>query len=307
MVNGKKIAVPFSISTLAGLVVATAILIVINASLLRIPDTPSIQSTPYTQKSADQAGSLADTDYKAITERNLFRAKLQVEIPKPKSEKEIEEETLAALVKGMALKGVMLGVQKKDNYAVIDRGGQKGVWTYEIGDVVEKGLALKEISKDSIRLEKGDFVAVVKLFSPVYERIPGTQPPDATGSTQAPERKAGRESVKLDLDTNIRRQGSVTLISKALAEQLKSDNNMVMSSIAVKAAADGLRVVAVDRGSVAQRMGIAPDDILQEVNGHRLSSSEDMNKVYETLKNATSFDLKVLRRGRPETLRYEIQ
>jgi S1-C subfamily serine protease len=147
----------------------------------------------------------------------------------------------------------------------------------------------------------------VKLFSPVYERIPGTQPPDTTSSTQAPGRKAGRESVKLDLETNIRRQGSVTLISKALAEQLKSDNNMVMSSIAVKAAADGLKVVTVDRGSIAQRMGIAPDDTLQEVNGHRLSSSEDMNKVYEALKNATSFDLKVLRRGKPETLRYEIQ
>jgi type II secretory pathway component PulC len=307
MMSGKKIAVPFSISTLAGLVVATAILIIINASLLRIPDTPSTQSSPYAQKSFDQTGGPADTDYRAITERNLFRAKLQVEIPKPKSEKEIEEETLGALVKGMALKGVMLGVQKKDNYAVIDKGGQKGVWTYEIGDVVEKGLVLKEIHKDSIKLEKGDFAAVVKLFSPVYERIPGSQPPEATSSTRAPTRKAGQENVKLDLENSIRRQGSVTIVSKALAEQLKSSNNMVMSSIAVKAAADGLKVVTVDQGSIAQRMGIAPDDTLQEVNGHRLSSSEDMNKVYEALKNATSFDLRVLRRGKPETLRYEIR
>ena len=88
---------------------------------------------------------------------------------------------------------------------------------------------------------------------------------------------------------------------------MKTDNNMVMSSIAVKAAADGLKVVAVDRGSIAQRMGITPDDTLQEVNGHRLNSSEDMNKVYEALKNETNFNLKVLRKGKSETLRYEIR
>jgi type II secretory pathway component PulC len=54
-------------------------------------------------------------------------------------------------------------------------------------------------------------------------------------------------------------------------------------------------------------MGIAPDDTLQEVNGLKLSSSEDMNKVYEALKNATTFEVKVLRRGHSETLRYEIR
>jgi hypothetical protein len=39
----------------------------------------------------------------------------------------------------MALKGVVLGVKKKDQYAVIDRGAQKGVWTYEIGTRSKKG------------------------------------------------------------------------------------------------------------------------------------------------------------------------
>ena len=37
-----------------------------------------------------------ERDYKALMDRNLFRAKLQVEIPKPKTEKEIEEEALTA-------------------------------------------------------------------------------------------------------------------------------------------------------------------------------------------------------------------
>jgi S1-C subfamily serine protease len=80
-----------------------------------------------------------------------------------------------------------------------------------------------------------------------------------------------------------------------------------MSSIAIKPGADGVKVVAVDQGSIAQRMGIAPDDTLQEVNGQKLSSAGDMNQVYEALKNATNFEVKVLRNGRSETLRYEIR
>ena len=96
----------------------------------------------------------------------------------------------------------------------------------------------------------------------------------------------------------IRKEGSVTLIPKSLAERLKADNNIVMSSVAVKAANDGLKVVAVDQGSVAQKIGIAPDDTLQAINGHRLDASEDMNKVYDELKNVTNFEVRLLRRGR---------
>lgn len=305
MIEGKTKIIAFGISTLAGAVLATVILISINASLMRIPEIPAAK--PVSGQRLASAENRSDPDYKAITERNLFRAKLQVELPKPKTEKEIEEEALNGIVNGMALKGVMLGLQKKDNYAVIDRGGQKGVWTYELGDVIERGLVLKEIRKDSIKLEKGEFVAVLKLFSPVHERIPGPSPAAQASATIKPQQKPLKDTGTLDLEKNIRRVGSTTLISKSLAEKLKTNNNIVMSSIAVKAAADGLKVVAVDRGSIAQRMGIAADDTLQEVNGYKLSSFEDMNKVYQALKDATHFNLKVLRRGKPETLRYEIR
>jgi type II secretory pathway component PulC len=297
--------IPFGISTLSGVVVGVVILLAINAALLRVPDVPQPPSAKPVQTASSQSAGSVEPDYKALMERNLFRAKLQVEIPKPKSEKEIEEEALTAAVKAMALKGVMLGAQKKESYAVIDLGGQKGVWAYEQGEIVEKGLALKEIRKDSIKLEKGEFGAILKLFSPVYERTSGAQPLEGAGGV----RKAPPVG-KVDLSNEmkgIRKEGSVTLIPKVLAERLKKDNNIVMSSIAVKAADDGLKVVAVDQGSIAQKIGIAPNDTLQEVNGHKLNASEDMNKVYDELKDVTTFEVKLLRSGRPETLRYEIR
>ena len=103
------------------------------------------------------------------------------------------------------------------------------------------------------------------------------------------------------------------LISKPLAEQIKKDNSLLFSSVAVKAETDargqptGYKIVAVDKGSVAQKMGILPDDTVQEVNGYKLNNAEDFKKAYDTLKNETRFEVRVLRKGRVETLRYEIR
>jgi type II secretory pathway component PulC len=305
MMRDKKKIVAVAIATGAGILLGTIALVVINASLLRYPE-PSAPAAGAPAPVSTQAPATVEPDYKAISDRNLFRAKLQVEIPKPKTDKEIEEEMLAGIVKTMALKGVVLGVKKKDQYAVIDRGAQKGVWTYEIGDTIEKGLIVKEIGKDSVKLEKDQFAAVLKLFSGVYERAEGARAgaPVLRPLRGTPQAKGAG---KRDYSKDIRKEGAVTLVSKSLVDKLKSDNTAIMSSIAVRAAADGLQVVAVDQGSIAQRMGITANDTLQEVNGYKLNSSADMTKVYEALKNATSFEVRLMRRGKPETLRYEIR
>lgn len=305
----KKKMIIFGIATLSGVVLAVIALIIINASLLRIPvRTESSPIRTAKTNSQEQAPVATEPDYKSILERNLFRAKLQAEIPKPKSEKEIEEEALTSMVKAMALRGVMTGKEKKDYYVVIDRGGQKGVWTYEVGEVVEKGLVVTEIKKDSVRLEKDDFSVVLKLFSSTFERTSGSRTASLTRTQEPPKDKPAQKSTKaIDLSKEVKKEGSVTLISKNLADQLKANSNAFLSSVAIRAAGDGFQVVAVDKGSLAQHIGIAPNDTLQEVNGYRLSSSGDMRQVYESLKNAKKFEVKVLRGGKQETLRYEIR
>jgi type II secretory pathway component PulC len=309
-----KDLIPFAIATAAAIVAGTVLLILINAALLKVPVASPLKATHKGERSFLTADA---SDYKAITERNLFRAKLQIEVPKPKTEKEIEEETLTNIVRTMALRGVMTGVQKKDNYAVIDRGGTKGVGTYEIGDVIERGLAVTEIKKDGVLIQKSDFLVRLRLFSGGFERLPGVLSAGVQTSLQKKDEgkdaKGARAKAKPDLDREIRKEGKALLISKPLADQIKSDNSLLFSSVAVKAETDargqptGYKIVAVDKGSVAQKMGILPDDTIQEVNGYKLNNAEDFRKAYDTLKNETRFEVRVLRKGRVETLRYEIR
>ncbi|HAR96183.1 MAG TPA: hypothetical protein DCR97_09505 [Deltaproteobacteria bacterium] len=311
MIN-RKVLIPFAVSTAAAVVAAVVILMAIDASLLRIPQMDSKAKQGHRNVPAGGNAPLPAPDYKAITERNLFRAQLQVEIPKPKSPKEIEEELLTGILKTMTLKGVMIGDKKKDYYAVIDRGGQKGVWIYETGEVVERGLAVKEIRKDSVVLQKDDFGALLRLFAVNAERIFLAAPAAAAPSPNAANPKK-RTVQKQGQGPEIKRVGKTLVIPKKLADRLKSDNSSVMSSIAIRMATDGsgnpagYKVVAIDKESIAGKMGLKANDTIQAVNGYSLKSGDDLKKLYDDLKNATRFELKVLRQGKQETIFYEIR
>lgn len=314
----KQLLMLAGVSTLTGVILGVVSLIVIDVSLLSIPLPLDWKSRVGSQKTEGELVADGSKEYTAVTERNLFRAKLQTEIPKPRSEKEIEEETLVNIMKPMTLKGVMTGQQKKDFYAVIDRGGQKGVWTYEVGEAIERGLTVIDIRKDAVIIEKGDFAAILKLFARSFERIPSAR------AAPAPKEMLKQEELKLakkeqasprtaDYTKDVKKEGKTTVISKSLADKMKNDNTMIMSSLAIKLSTDsagkpnGYKVVGVDKGSLAQTLGIMPDDVLQEVNGYQLKTSEDLKKAHDGLKNASRFEVKVLRRGKVETLRYEIR
>ncbi len=103
------------------------------------------------------------------------------------------------------------------------------------------------------------------------------------------------------------------MVSKPLADKIRSDNSIVMSAVAIKMSTDqrgqpnGYKVVSVDKGSVAAAMGLMPDDTVQEINGYKLNSQEDVKKAYDNLRGATKFQVKLLRKGKVEALSYEIR
>ncbi len=118
---------------------------------------------------------------------------------------------------------------------------------------------------------------------------------------------------RTDLMKEVRREGNKVIVSKSLADKIRADNNLILSSIAVKGSVDsqgnpnGFQVVQVDKGSLAEKIGVRSKDILKEVNGVRILTADDVNRAYEQFKNDTKFKVKVMRRGVLKTLLYEIR
>ena len=311
-------SVPVAVSTGLAVVLSAVVLIVANASLMKIPIQGSAKNSYGKSALLSDASENVRADYKAITERNLFRAKLQAEIPQPRSEKEIEEENLTNAMRNLALKGIWLGQKKDHNYAVIEKGQQKGVWTYEVGEAVEAGLVVTDIQRNSVTLAKDDFVATIKLFAKGFERVrvPGKPIPVVKSlESEKPkvEKKGARGPTSTDLAREIRSEGGTIVVSKSLVDKIKADASIIMSAVAVKTAldgtgkAEGFQIVSIDRGSLAEKIGIAPNDIIQEVNGYSVKNSEDIRKAQGAFNKANKFEVKVLRGGQSKTLHYEIK
>ncbi len=166
----KEYGLPFAIASFSGLVATAMLLMFIQTSLLKLPSQAGYRQTTLKPSQAKGEQETQGDAYAIIEERNLFRARLKIEIPKPKSEKQVEEEALTNIMRPMVLKGIWMGQGKDDIYAVIDKGPQKGVWIYRVGDTAERGLVVSEITQNTVVFKKNDFIASLKLFTKGFDR-----------------------------------------------------------------------------------------------------------------------------------------
>lgn len=166
----KSYIIPSITALSVAIVLALIILIIINTALMRIPVQNINKSQKIIQMGVNKEEINPELRYSAISDRNLFRTKLQIELPKPKTGQEIEEENFINAVQGFSLKGVWIGDDKGDQFAFIDKGPQKGIWIHRNGEVMEGGLTLEEIKPNSVFITKGENAAKLTLFAKGFER-----------------------------------------------------------------------------------------------------------------------------------------
>ena len=65
---------------------------------------------------------------------------------------------------------------------------------------------------------------------------------------------------------------------------------------------EGFKLYAIRVGSLWARIGLANGDTLRTINGFALDSADKALEVYTKLREATSFELELVRRGAPLTL-----
>jgi S1-C subfamily serine protease len=150
------------------------------------------------------------------------------------------------------------------------------------------------------------------LSFPISSRGQEGQPAAPAGQ-DASLRAGAASGVKKDYSKEIMRKGRTVIISRVLADKIKEDNSIVMAAVTVKASLDrngkgnGYKIVAVDKGSLAQKLGVVKNDVVQEVNGQKLVSSDDVKRAEEKFKDSNEFEVKIIRKGRSKTLYYAIR
>jgi hypothetical protein len=172
-------------------------------------------------------------------------------------------------------------------------------------DAVEAtGLTVQQ-KKDTIIIKLGP--KMPKSGPSVADTSVATAP-TPTGTSDA----ADDDLTKL-MDAGIRRiSDSHVEISKDLVDAVLANPMAVAKGARVVPSVkdgkpNGFKLYAIRPSSIYARIGISNGDTLKTVNGFEIDSADKALEVYTKIREATSLDLRLERRGKPVTLRITIK
>jgi general secretion pathway protein C len=200
-----------------------------------------------------------------------------------------ERPVAKATQRDLKLVGVLAAAPQGRGWAVLQLGG-KGNEVAAAGNEFAPGLALHQVFPDHVVLRRQG----------VLERLDLAQPGPASAA------------IPLAFGLNVQQRGvgdyafSRTELDRALGAPKQLSN---LGALSVNAEA-GVRIDQAPSGSLADKLGLRPGDIIRSVNGQRILSEDDLRRVYEQF-NRTQQTAWVVFEGRrndaPLRLRYTVQ
>jgi general secretion pathway protein C len=131
--------------------------------------------------------------------------------------------------------------------------------------------------------------------------------------TPAPTGDGSGDDLQSSIDSGIKKIDDTTFeIDKGLVEKVLVNPMAVAKGARVVPAMkngkpEGFKLYAIRPTSVYAKLGLTNGDTLTSINGFELTSADKALEVYTKLREATSLELEVTRRGKPVTLKYTIR
>jgi general secretion pathway protein C len=199
--------------------------------------------------------------------------------------------TTQASSTGLRLKGVVAPRAGTAASAIFSTGSGKDIAVY-VGREVQPGVKLAEVQPD---------YAIVTR-SGKRERIDL----DVARSSVASSSRAGRVA---GFKLNVARSGAnnYSLSRKELDDALRDPNQLsYLGQIGVPPGG-GVRMEAAPAGSLAQKLGLQPGDVIKKVNGQSVASSGDLARLYQQFATLSLVQAEVQRGSATVQLSYAIQ
>ncbi|MGB3097418.1 MAG: type II secretion system protein GspC [Candidatus Deferrimicrobiaceae bacterium] len=177
---------------------------------------------------------------------------------------------------------------------------------------IEPGVQVASIERDHVWIARGPSREKLDLL-PVGS---GTRKGSASAPAPKPKRVTARSSrtatpAKTTINVNKIDENTYSL-DEATVTELSGDINKFMTQVRIipyfeanKSA--GYRLAAMRPGSTFAQLGFRGGDIIQRVNDVELTSPEKMYTIFQNLKDEKVVTVDILRKGKKNTLTYEIR
>jgi general secretion pathway protein C len=254
--------------------------------------------TPVTQVRSKEGGPLAT--------RNMFCSDCTPAV----SIQSLDPSQIAMTSLPLALLATNIGPRIEESYATIVNSENQKQGAYAVGDIVPGATGsgkIKEIHFKYIDFEHNGRTERLVLV--------GATPPEPPAAVAEAPPASGQpvDEIQASIDNGIKKiDDSNYEIDKSLVEKVLLNPMAVAKGARVVPAMkdgkpDGFKLDAIRPSSAFAKLGLSNGDTLKSINGFELTSADKALEVYTKLREATSLEIEVARRGKPLTLKYAIK
>lgn len=265
--------------------------------------TPRVQHVvPSPMQPAKQARS---KDGGPFATRNMFCSECT---PAPVLNANVDPSQIQTTSLPVQLLATMVATKPEDSYATIVNTENEKQGAYSVGDVVPGATGkIKEIHYKYLDFENNGHIERLVLAGAT---APVTAP---TVAVAEPTNDDNKDDLQSAIDNGIKKiddnnyEIDKSLVDKVLANPMGVAKGARVVPAVKNGQPDGFKLYAIRPSSVYAKLGLANGDTLQSINGFELTSADKALEVYTKLREATSLEVNVTRRGKPVTLKYQIR
>lgn len=256
----------------------------------RLEPGPTARSTPTQTVAPDEPEYKPFSHYRSIINRDLFNTNAEAAPVKPEP---IDIEKLKVTELKLKLWGTVTG-DKDEAYAVIEETKARKQNLYRVGDTIQTA-SVKMILRERVILTVDDKDEILQMEEFQSGRSRGR-------TSRRPPRRQPRQT---------RSSRSITL-KRSQVENAAGNLNNLMKQVRIRphfrdGKPDGLSLTGIRPNSIFRKMGLRNGDILMGIDGQKIDSVDDALTFYRSLTSASDLNLQIKRRGRQQTLKYNIE
>ena len=201
-----------------------------------------------------------------------------------------------------------IGTTEKDSYASIINTESQKQGAYSMGDQVPGASGkIKSIHFKYVDFENNGHLERVVLQGATAPAAPPAvaAAPAADGENKDDLQAAIDSGIKKIDDTNYEIDKS--LVDKVLLNPMAIAKGARVVPAMKNGKPEGFKLYAIRPNSAFGKLGLTNGDTLTSINGFELNSADKALEVYTKLRDASSLELEIQRRGKPMSLKYTIR
>ncbi len=193
---------------------------------------------------------------------------------------------------GLRLKGVVAPDEGPIASAIFSTGGGKDIAVF-VDREISPGVTLVEVKADHVIVSRNG----------VNERI------DLEAGRSMASAKGGPGGRVVGFRMNVAKSGSnnFSFSRKELDDALRDPNQLSYLGVIGMPPGGGVRMEAAPAGSLANKLGLQPGDVIKKVNGQAVASSGDLARLYQTFATTSNISAEIQRGSQTLQLSYSVQ